>query len=87
MNAEQIVFRDAVEAVHLAQYDRPRYVQGEHFYLSTGCFHGVHEHCRSTRSVAGEYKEPATCKFCPARCICPCHFPAPESPLAAVTGE
>ncbi len=36
-------------------------MMGEHYYLSTACLHGEHPQCR------------ATCKFCPAECICPCH--------------
>jgi hypothetical protein len=35
----------------------------EHHYLSTACYHGRHPDCRQQ------------CKFCPERCICPCHHP------------
>jgi hypothetical protein len=43
-----------------------------HVYLSTACLHGVHEHCQAMVGVNGE-KRPATCKFCEAHCVCPCH--------------
>lgn len=33
----------------------------KHEYLSTACYHGLHERCR---------KE---CKFCGVKCNCPCH--------------
>lgn len=33
----------------------------EHRYLSTACLHEVHSQCRKR------------CKFCDARCRCPCH--------------
>ncbi len=79
------------------QRRHPIYVQGEHYYLSTSCFHGLHTYCGSD-TVAGEplghtsgenpigyttiaiqdlvrRKKPAECKFCPAKCICPCHYP------------
>jgi hypothetical protein len=35
----------------------------KHQYFSTACWHENHERCR---------KE---CKFCEAKCICPCHRP------------
>jgi hypothetical protein len=35
-----------------------------HSYVSTACHHQLHDQCRSR------------CKFCEARCLCPCH-PAP----------
>lgn len=43
-----------------------------HVYLSTGCFHGEHNHCSDMVGTQGE-KRPATCKFCEAFCICACH--------------
>ncbi len=48
-----------------------------HIYLSTGCLHDHHDHCRAAVGVAGA-KRPATCKFCDARCICPCHSDNPD---------
>ncbi len=45
----------------------------EHFYLSTGCLHGVHEHCNSSVSITGGSKVPGVCKWCPGLCVCPCH--------------
>jgi hypothetical protein len=36
----------------------------DHSYVSTACFHLLHERCRKT------------CKFCEAKCECPCHEPA-----------
>jgi hypothetical protein len=32
-----------------------------HEYLSTACYHGLHDRCRQT------------CKFCEAKCMCQCH--------------
>lgn len=46
-------------------------VTGTHHYVSTGCVHGNHEHCRSAINAAGGSKAPGTCKFCPATCGCP----------------
>lgn len=43
-----------------------------HIYLSTGCLHGHHDYCRSMTGQQGE-KRPSRCKFCDARCVCPCH--------------
>lgn len=60
----------------------------EHYYLSTACLHQFHDYCAApvartdgyaTRS--GEPKTPAVCKFCQARCICPCHRGEPIPPL------
>lgn len=51
----------------------PRFIAGEHYYLSTSCFHDVHQHCRSAINIDGDPKTPGTCKWCPAVCICPCH--------------
>lgn len=48
-----------------------------HRYLSTGCFHGDHKYCQSATGQSGE-KEPARCKFCEAKCVCPCHVAAGE---------
>lgn len=43
-----------------------------HIYLSTGCLHGQHDYCQCATGQQGE-KRPGRCKFCDARCICPCH--------------
>lgn len=43
-----------------------------HSYLSTGCHHGEHAYCQGKTGQAGP-KKPATCKFCDAPCVCPCH--------------
>lgn len=43
-----------------------------HRYLSTGCLHGEHDYCRSMTGYQGE-KRPSQCKFCEAKCVCPCH--------------
>lgn len=32
-----------------------------HVYLSTACFHELHESCRET------------CKYCSIPCVCTCH--------------
>lgn len=44
-----------------------------HTYLSTACLHDNHDHCRARENLQGEPKIPATCKWCGAPCICPCH--------------
>lgn len=53
-----------------------------HEYLSTSCWHGDHNYCNHKKVLVqpsgnmDEYihhKKPAECKFCNARCICPCH--------------
>lgn len=40
----------------------------EHFYVSTACFHGLHDDCR------------LLCKWCDGRCNCGCHQPMCEGP-------
>jgi hypothetical protein len=45
---------------------------GEHIYLSTGCLHDKHAYCQAMVGAQGE-KRPASCKFCGAPCVCPCH--------------
>lgn len=45
---------------------------GTHLYLSTGCLHGEHGYCQSNTGLGGA-KKPASCKFCAAPCLCPCH--------------
>jgi hypothetical protein len=45
---------------------------GVHVYLSTGCWHGDHDYCKSMTGLAGA-KRPAECKKCAAKCICRCH--------------
>ncbi|WP_103512939.1 hypothetical protein [Streptomyces sp. SM13] len=45
---------------------------GVHHYLSTGCLHGEHGYCQGNTGKVGA-KKPAECKFCGARCTCPCH--------------
>jgi hypothetical protein len=54
----------------------------EHEYLSTSCLHGEHGYCQSkTGSTRADWakvewpKVPASCKFCGAPCVCPCHRP------------
>lgn len=58
-NANDNYLRDAVT--------RP---DATHFYLSTSCLHGDHEHCRSAVNVDGDPKRPGTCKHCGAVCRC-----------------
>ncbi len=60
--------------------DSVEMVDGEHYYLSTGCLHGQHSYCNAMTGMQG-VKRAARCKFCDAKCICPCHHEA------AVTGE
>lgn len=49
----------------------------EHEYLSTGCLHGRHDYCRNDKGQAGP-KKPGRCKFCDAKCQCPCHQEATD---------
>lgn len=48
----------------------------EHRYLSTACFHNRHGYCKAMTGYQGA-KRPAQCKFCEARCHCPCHQVGP----------
>jgi hypothetical protein len=58
----------------------------EHRYLSTACLHGaepgredLHRECKiDTKRYDGTHKIGATCKWCPARCVCTCHAGAGE---------
>ena len=57
-----------------------------HIYLSTSCLHeeaelavgnhevadALHAYCAGETGACGA-KEPAKCKFCDARCVCPRH--------------
>jgi hypothetical protein len=62
---------------------RPAEPSQVHQYLSTSCLHAdadgrpeLHVYCRSRVGSNGETewaKEPSSCKFCGARCICECH--------------
>jgi hypothetical protein len=50
--------------------------EAAHEYLSTSCLHGEHGYCQSGTGSNGTTewaKTPASCKFCGASCICPCH--------------
>jgi hypothetical protein len=49
------------------------FIADPHVYLSTGCLHGHHDYCHAMTGQQGE-KRPGRCKFCEARCICPCHL-------------
>lgn len=44
---------------------------GRHFYISTSCLEGAHDHCRSSVAADGNTKTPGTCKLCSAVCSCP----------------
>lgn len=48
--------------------------RAEHDYLSTACLHDEHQYCAAMTGYQGA-KRPAQCKFCEARCVCPCHEP------------
>lgn len=61
----------------LSRYDQAKEQAGAHRYLSTACFHGDHDYCKSMTGYHGE-KRPARCKFCDARCACFCHGPLGE---------
>lgn len=60
---------------------------GAHAYLSTACFHANHEYRKSAQAVSdhGETwtKSPSQCKFCAARCQCPCHGDSRRESLSA----
>jgi hypothetical protein len=43
-----------------------------HEYLSTACWHGDHNYCKSMSGYQGK-KRPGQCKFCHAKCSCSCH--------------
>lgn len=48
----------------------------EHVYLSTSCLHGLHEYCQADKIVDSQgtrRKNPSSCKFCKAPCVCTCH--------------
>lgn len=53
----------------------------DHTYLSTACLHAaepgreaLHRECQvDIRRYDGSHKQGATCKFCPAQCVCTCH--------------
>lgn len=60
--------------------DAPTHMNGEHYYLSTACFHGLHSYCEAMTGMQG-IKRPAQCKFCPAGCVCQCHR------IAALTAQ
>lgn len=49
---------------------------GPHRYLSTGCLHAEHGYCAGETRADGGTKVPASCKFCGAGCVCPCHTAA-----------
>ena len=79
---------NAVEftAAHLRAIadDLDRHRSG-HVYLSTSCLHAeldprpeLHDYCAGTAGSCGT-KEPARCKFCPSRCVCPCHATSPAA--------
>ncbi|MFD8469056.1 hypothetical protein ACFV10_28610 [Streptomyces cyaneofuscatus] len=62
-------YRAAVRAVEAFSEEA---ADAQHVYLSTGCLHGEHAYCQSMTGQQGE-KRPGRCKFCDARCTCPCH--------------
>lgn len=55
-----------------------------HVYLSTGCLHGDHDYCQSTKQGS---KIPAECKFCAAPCVCLCHEIGYATPASAGAPE
>ena len=59
---------------------------GRHHYLSTGCLHGDHDHCRCATNTTGQPKIPGVCKFCAAPCECRCHRPATGGTPIPVSG-
>lgn len=81
--AARVRLRAAVNAARNDRVARP-----VHVYLSTGCFHDRHDYCAAMTGQQGA-KRPAICKFCPSRCICPCHAAqsGPAEPLAPDRAE
>ncbi|CAM5428165.1 MULTISPECIES: hypothetical protein [Streptomyces] len=71
---------DGAEPVRSAA--RPPEGPAGHAYLSTGCLHGEHGYCQGAHGLAGA-KVPAKCKWCDAKCICPCHQSAGLPPKEA----
>lgn len=46
----------------------------DHLYVSTACQHQIHLDCWITGTRwDGGIKKRATCKYCPAPCLCSCH--------------
>lgn len=69
MSADPVVNR--TEVAEVAELVEAAEREG-HVYLSTGCLHGEHTYCQARTGAVGA-KVPATCKFCAAPCVCPCH--------------
>lgn len=44
--------------------DPPPAPHTTHLYVSNECLHGIHSACVER------------CKYCDARCLCPCHRPS-----------
>jgi hypothetical protein len=54
--------------------DDDEHTEQPHRYLSTACLHNIHDDCDiDTRRYDGTRKTAATCKYCPAPCVCPHH--------------
>lgn len=70
--------------VPIEDYDRwtailnPKEQPDGHIYLSTGCLHDQHTYCQSMTGLNGA-KRPGECKFCGAKCFCPCHTATKEN--------
>lgn len=52
-----------------------------HVYLSTYCYHGLHDQCGAAQHARGDLTKPH-CKNCPAPCTCPRH----TNPATPCTG-
>lgn len=63
-------------AYALAWLRHPR----RHVYLSTGCRHGEHGYRQAHTGLSGA-KKAASCKFCRAPCLCPCHLVEARRPV------
>jgi hypothetical protein len=59
--------------------DEAQQQPGAHVYLSTGCLHGQHGYCQADTGKSGA-KTPSVCKWCPAKCVCPCHHEETQQP-------
>jgi hypothetical protein len=56
---------------------KPYQEQPGHTYLSTSCIHDEHSYCSSPEGGNDHgdtwTKQPSSCKFCSAPCVCDCH--------------
>jgi hypothetical protein len=71
--------REDVAAELRRMADEAQQQPDAHVYLSTGCLHGQHGYCQADTGKSGA-KTPSVCKWCPAKCVCPCHHEETQQP-------